>query len=330
MMRPRPFMLLPLAALLAMMLTLSCSPRHDVPQDGVPSGDIIIFHAGSLSVPFKEIAAAFTKEYPEINVMREAAGSRACARKIRDLKKPCDVIASADYTVIENLLIPEYATWCIKFANNEMAIVYRDASRRADEITAQNWYDILTDDNVAFGRSDPDADPCGYRTILTIKLAEKHCRVSGLARRLLTKDLAHIRPKETDLLALLEAGEIDYIFLYRSVAEQHGLKYIVLPDEINLKAPRYAPLYAGVSVTISGKRPGSTIRKKGEPMIYGVTIPSTAPNRKAALAFVEFLLDKDKGMAIMARNGQPSLVPSSTATFSAIPEPLRKFARRPK
>ena len=326
----RPFMLLTLAALLAMMLTLSCSPRHDAPGDGVPSGNLIVFHAGSLSVPFKEIAAAFTKQYPEISIGREAAGSRTCARKIRDLKKPCDLMASADYTVIENLLIPEYATWCIKFASNEMAIVYRDASRRANEITAQNWYEILTDDNVAFARSDPNADPCGYRTILTIKLAEKHYRVSGLASRLLTKDLAHIRPKETDLLALLEVGEIDYIFLYRSVAEQHGLKYVLLPDEINLKAARYAPLYAGVGVKISGKQPGSTITKKGEPMINGITIPSNAPNRKAALAFVEFLLTKDNGMAIMARNGQASLVPSPTVTFNAIPDRLQKFAGRPE
>lgn len=46
----------------------------------------------------------------------EAAGSRDCARKIRDLKRPCDVLASADYLVIEQLLVPDYADWNICFA----------------------------------------------------------------------------------------------------------------------------------------------------------------------------------------------------------------------
>ena len=30
---------------------------------------------------------------------------------------------------------------------------------------------------------------------------------------------------------LLETHTIDYIFLYRSVAQQHDLKYLLLPDE---------------------------------------------------------------------------------------------------
>ena len=70
------------------------------------SGDLIIFHAGSLSVPMKEISAAFKKENPDVNIMMEAAGSVECARKITELKKPCDIMASADYSVIDKLLNP--------------------------------------------------------------------------------------------------------------------------------------------------------------------------------------------------------------------------------
>jgi len=71
-----------------------------------PRGRLIVFHAGSLSIPFKEMGEAFTKKYPGVKIQREAAGSRTCARKITDLKRPCDVMASADYTVIQNLLLP--------------------------------------------------------------------------------------------------------------------------------------------------------------------------------------------------------------------------------
>ncbi|RLB35213.1 MAG: tungstate ABC transporter substrate-binding protein WtpA, partial [Deltaproteobacteria bacterium] len=62
---------------------------------------LIIFHAGSLSIPFKQISEAFVGTHPNVRVVREAAGSRTCARKISDLGRPCDVMASADYTVIE-------------------------------------------------------------------------------------------------------------------------------------------------------------------------------------------------------------------------------------
>lgn len=313
-------------ALALLSALLGCSPDQEDDATAI-SGDLIIFHAGSLAVPFRQITEAFNKEHPGLRIMCEVAGSRTCARKITDLRKRCDVMVSADHAVIDTLLIPGHADWNIKFAGNEMTIAFHDLSRRRTEIARGNWYELLLREDVTFGRSDPNADPCGYRAALTIKLAEKYYGKEGLAQKLLNKDLRYIRPKEVDLLVLLETGEIDYIFLYRSVAEQHGLKYLVLPDEINLKDPTLAGLYGRVSVEVTGKEPGATITKKGAPMIYGVTIPRNAPNPKAAMAFVSFLLDKDGGMAIMAKNGQGAVVPAPCDTFDRLPAVLRKFAR---
>jgi molybdate/tungstate transport system substrate-binding protein len=293
------------------------------------SGELMVFHAGSLAVPFREVARAFNREYPGVRVLLEAAGSRASARKISDLNREADVFGSADHTVIDTLLIPEHARWNIRFAANEMVIAYTEHSRRAGEISGENWYHILLDKSVAYGRSDPNTDPCGYRTVLSSRLAEIHYTEPGLARRLLEKDQRHIRPKETDLLALLEVGEIDYFFIYRSVARQHGLKWVTLPDAINLKSPDMTDRYKRVTVEISGKTPGSVITKPGAPMVYGVTIPNNARNPKAALAFVTFLLEQDKGMAILERNGQPSLVPALSDTYENIPDSLKRFAKQP-
>jgi len=293
------------------------------------SGDLMVFHAGSLSIPFKEVTEAFNKEYPSVRVLREAAGSRACARKISDLDRDCDIFGSADYTVIDALLVPDHAQWTIRFAANEMVIAFSENSRRADDISTDNWHQILLEENVAFGRSDPNADPCGYRTVLSAKLASLHYNDPRLADRLLEKDRRHIRPKETDLLALLEVGEIDYVFIYRSVARQHGLKWVKLPDEINLKNPEMTETYRKATVEISGPTPGSVITKEGASMVYGITIPKNAPNPKAALAFLTFLLEHDKGMAIMERNGQPSLVPTVSDTYDAVPAPLKRFVTKP-
>jgi molybdate/tungstate transport system substrate-binding protein len=311
-----------LVMLLLVMLALSCSGS----RESETREKLIIFHAGSLSVPMRQVADAFEGENPGVEIVLEAAGSRACARKITDLGRECDVMASADYTVIDELLIPGHATWNIKFAANEMAVVYRASSRMVEEIGEDDWYEILLRDDVSFGRSDPDSDPCGYRTVLTAKLAEIHYGVEGLAERLLGKDTEYIRPKETDLLALLETGAIDYIFLYRSVAEQHGLEYLPLPDEINLKKPELTDLYAAVSVEVSGKEPGTRITKRGAPMVYGVTVPTNASNPELAIRFVAFLLDGSKGLQIMERNGQPGLVPSPTDTYDRLPGGLREYA----
>ncbi len=290
------------------------------------SGKLIIFHAGSLAVPFKQICEEFNSHYPKVKIVREAAGSRICARKITDLNRSCDIIASADYTVIDTLLIPEYTEWNIKFASNEMVIAFREDSRRAGDINKDNWYDILLEKDIAFGRSDPNSDPCGYRVVLTIKLAEKFYNRPGLASRMLGKDRRYIRPKEVDLLALLEVGELDYIFIYRSVAEQHKLRIVVLPDEINLKKAEFADFYKSASVRITGKRKGTFITKTAAPIVYGITIPKNAPNRKAALAFLAFLLDTDRGGAILEKNGQTLMVPSPTETFDRIPNSLKTFA----
>lgn len=290
-------------------------------------GSLIIFHAGSLSYPVKAICDSFGKKYPDVKIYTEAAGSKECARKISDLKKNCDIMLSADYKVIDNLLIPEWADWNLKFAANEMAIVFTEKSRYANEINRDNWHEILLRKDVVYGRSDPESDPCGVRAILTMLLADKYYNKPELSNRLKNKNTNYIRPKETDLIALLETGSLDYIFLYRSVAQQHKLKYILLPDEINLKNENFADLYASVSIETTGKKLGEKIIETGAPMVYGLTIPKSVKNYKLAVAFLTFFLDPSGGMAIIEASGQPSVVPASTGTYDKIPEELKLYAK---
>lgn len=290
---------------------------------------LIVFHAGSLSVPFKELSELFEIRHPGVEVLAEPAGSRDTARKVSDLHRPCDVLGSADYKVIDNLLIPDHASFNIRFAANEMIIAHTERSKYADEITGENWTEILLREDVTFGRSDPDSDPCGYRTVMLFQLAEKHTARTGLADQLLSKHGSrYIRPKETDLLALLEIGEIDYLPIYRSVAAQHGLHFVVLPDEINLRATEHADIYATAKVEVTGKKPGELITRTGAPIVYGITIPDSAPNRDLALAYVELLLSPE-GQALMERNGQLPIVPAIADDLEAVPESLRPYCKQP-
>lgn len=302
-----------------MLITTGCNNQNNKEK-------LIIFHAGSLSVPFKKLKADFEKRYPHIEVQLEASGSRTCARKITDLNKPCDIMASADYKVIDNLLIPNYALWNLKFAANEMVIAYTEKSGYANEITSSNWHKILLQSNVSFGRSDPDSDPCGYRTVLVTKLAEIYCNQPGLADSILNKNKEHIRPKEVDLLALLESETIDYIFIYRSVAKQHQLQYVILPDSINLKSTHLSNYYSQVSVDISGKKPGDKITHHGDAMTYGITQINDAPNPVAAQKFLKFFFIDSIGIKRLETCGQPNVTPAFCQQFDELPEYLRGFA----
>jgi molybdate/tungstate transport system substrate-binding protein len=315
-----------LIAVILMLLGVFLFPT--APQ-AEPGGDLIIFHAGSLAIPFRQMSAAFTARYPGVRIYREAAGSRTCARKITDLKKPCDVMASADYTVIEKLLIPDFADWNISFATNEMAIMYRPDSAFAKEINGKNWYEILLRKGVEYGHSDPNADPCGYRSQLVWQLAEKHYHQPGLYKNLQQHcPPKNIRPKETDLMALVESGELDYLFIYRSVCEQHDMPFVILPDEINLKSAAFKDFYRQASIQISGKKPGQFIKKTGKPMVYGITVTKTAPNREAAEAFVAFVVGPE-GQKIMKQNGQPPLSPPrASGNVAALPASIAKLVRK--
>jgi molybdate/tungstate transport system substrate-binding protein len=283
-------------------------------NDGL-SGELTIFHAGSLSVPFKALADSFQKIHPDVKILTESAGSLASIRKITDLGRNCDILASADYILIDKLMIPEFATWNLLFAGNEMSIVYTEHSKYAKEINQNNWPDILQRPEVIFGRSDPNSDPCGYRTILTWKLLEEAAHQKGLSEKLLKKDNRYIRPKEVDLLALLESGAIDYIFLYKSVAIQHKLPYLKLPDSINLASPLLNEFYSKVSVDVTGNKPGETITQTGEPMIYGLTIPGNSLRPDLAEEFVKFILEK--GLPIIEQLGQSYVKPSYSVKSTA-------------
>jgi molybdate/tungstate transport system substrate-binding protein len=318
------FLLFVFAACMICMATASAEEAAEF------SGELSVIHAGSLSVPFRELSALFMEQYPGVTVLAESHGSRDCARKVSELDINYDVMGSADYSVIDTLLIPDHAAYAIRFATNEMAIVYTERSLYADEITAENWPEVLLRDDVAFGRADPNRDPCGYRTVMTFQLAETYYGKPGLGNALADKDgQKYIRPKETDLLALLEAGEIDYLFIYRSVAEQHGLKLLLLSDQVNLKSAELANLYATATVELTGKKPGEFITKKGAPMVYGITMPLDAEQDGMALAYIELLLSPE-GQAVMKRNGQPPINPPYCEQYDELPDVLKPLCTGPE
>lgn len=292
-----------------------------------PRGKLIVFHAGSLTAPFAAMEKEFESLYPGLDLMREAGGSTKMARLISQAGKPADIMASADYEVIDKNLIPAFAETNIRFATNQLVLCYTKGSRHAAEVNAENWPEILARPGVEWGHSDPDLDPCGYRALMVIELAEIFYQRPGLAQRLMAgRNQANIRPKSVELVALLKTGNLDYAWEYLSVAVQHGLDHVRLPGQINLGDSGQDEFYQRAVVRVAGKRPGELIEMRGKSCTYGVALLKNSPNPEAAAAFLAYLLDPAGGLAVLERMGQPPIAPArapSQEMVDRLPERVR-------
>ena len=251
---------------------------------------VVVFDAGTLALPIKAVFDSFAARSPAV-LLQENAGSLETARKLIDLGRVPDVIALADYEIFPRLLTPQHTTWYIPFARNRMVLAYTDRSKGAAEITARNWYQVITRPGVEVGRSDPNLDPAGYRALLVFQLAEQEYKQAGLAAALeRAAPPRDMRPKSADLVALLQTGDLDYAWGYESVAQAAHLRYVRLPEHIDLGEAADSAFYAHAAVRVTGKTPSDTVEFRGEPIIYALSIPTTPPHAATAARFVAFLL----------------------------------------
>jgi molybdate/tungstate transport system substrate-binding protein len=139
-------------------------------------------------------------------------------------------------------------------------------------------------------RYNPSIAPVGYRTLLLFQLAERFYGKPNLAASLLEHSPdRNIRPNAAELAALLAAGELDYIYDYQSVAESNGFRYVALPPTIDLGDAQREKEYESVSVQVRGASPGTTTTIRGEPILYGLSVPRAAPHPASADRFVAYL-----------------------------------------
>ncbi len=303
---------------------------------------LVVYHAGSLASPFEMLEAEFEAAYPNVDVQLHPGGSTAIVKEIVELGKSADVLASADYALIPSLMVPDDATWYVTFAKNTMVLTYTDQSLYADEINADNWYEILARDDVRWAFSDPNLDPCGYRTPMVMQLAELHYGDDQIFENTIGKNSnitvteedggylinsnvpeptgqLSIRPKSVELVQMVQSGGIDYAWEYRSVAVQNDLNFVELPEAIDLSSIEYADTYAKVKEDCGGGV------KTASPIVYGVTVPTNADNPEIGLAFVEMLIG-ETGQGIMEEQGQPPIVPAGG--YLEIPEELSSLVEQ--
>ncbi len=200
----------------------------------VPSSSpaVSVAYAASLvSVMEGPIARALAKR-TGLRFAGEAKGSRALANLIRAGLRDPDVFISAEPSLLDGLA-PIYTI----FGSARMVVAYSQKSPHAALFTAAAsgkiaLLDALTAAGVRIGRTDPQLDPKGARTIRAVELLGKQERRAAQARLLLARSAEF---PEEDLAVRVETGELDAGFFYSTETPRLGLRTLELPAAANLR-----------------------------------------------------------------------------------------------
>ncbi len=319
---------LAVAAGLAVALAAGCGSSSSSSSPSAASssgahGTLIVFGAGTLATPFTAEIAAFKKQNPGVTIHSQFAASADMVKDITQLGQPADVLGVADYSLIPKLMsdpAKPHATWYVGFVGNQITFAYTSHSKGASQLTPANWYKVLAEPGVHIGRSNPAADPSGYQILQMLQLAQSYYHDPALSASVLKNSPdSSVAETETSLLAALQSGQIDYLAIYRSDALEQHLKYIALPTQINLSDPAMAAAYAKVTINA-----GSLGMLTAKPIIYGLTVPSTAPDAALGQKFVSFVLSP-QGQAIMRSNGFVVISPALASSQDKVPASLQSL-----
>ncbi|MDD1696295.1 MAG: tungstate ABC transporter substrate-binding protein WtpA [Methanoregula sp.] len=309
------------------LISLLCCTAGCSSGEQQPKTVLKVVPAGSLLQPFDEVEKAFEAQHPDVDVQVEGHGSIQAIRQVTDIHRSVDIVAVADASLIPDLMFrtdsttgKNFTDTYTPFATNAMVIAFTNKSKYADEITTDNWYQVLSRPDVRVGISNPMLDAAGYRSIMVSLLADRYYQNTTLFPVLIGDHFSPplkvqddggiatvrlpevLRPSDEKLvirdgsifvLSHLEAGGIDYAFEYQSVAEGHNLRWVSLPPEIDLSSTDFADEYGKVRVILGFQRFSAIGQDRtGQPIVYAVTIPNSAPNPRLAQEFADLVIRK--------------------------------------
>src|SRR5216684_2015305 len=201
-----------------------------------------------------------------------------------------DVFISVTPEPMRIVLKAGKAQSALPIARTEMVIAYSPHTQYAAALAkagasgAKPWWQILETPGFRFGRTDPNTDPQGLNVIFVMQLAERCYHQPGLADKILGPQ---INPQqifqEPQVMARVQAGQLDASSAYKTQPAALGLPFLSLPREINLGSASMEKEYQQASVTLNGKT------HRPSPLVFYSAVLKDAPQPKLAARFVAWL-----------------------------------------
>lgn len=288
--------------------------------------NLVVFYDSSLHNLMQEIFLEFNNTHRNLQVRGKSYGSRELAYIILEGREKPDLVFVADPAVLENLITPRYVNWYLQFGRGALVLAFTENSRYSEIISPDNWYDILTSKDVRVGRVEENLSCLGYRTLMIWQLAEHYYRQDKLYQKLYMKSENNVYRSENKLIYLLMTSDLDFIFTYRRVAEEKKLKFISLPEQINLSSEQKNSFYEKVYVRLVGRNPAQFIQRKASVIRYAFTVPRNAWQKARKPYLREFFkyLFSPQAKQILKKHGIP-LIPLSVRGQKNLPQELKGY-----
>ena len=263
-----------------------------------------IAYAGSMGVVMDNAAGpAFAKAH-HATYQGIGQGSYALARLLAAHQLQADVFVTITPGPMEVLKQAGLVIGAVPVASTQMVVVYSPHSRFAADFAAasrgeKKWYEVLSQQGVRLGRTDPAIDPQGANVLLTLQLAADYYHQPDLLKTIAgaAQNPSQIFT-EPSLMSRLEAGQIDAAIGYASAAQSHHLPTIALPDEINLSNPDLQKSwYDRASIALDN---GKTLRV--QPLVFYAGVLTNAQQPQLGHDFVTFL-QGPQGQALFREHG---------------------------
>jgi molybdate/tungstate transport system substrate-binding protein len=297
---------------------------------------LISFSADAYTIETTALLNAFSQSTGVPVAPVKSGGSFADANQIA-AGAPDDVFIS----VALSATAPQYlknlsSNWAIGFASDQMVLAYSNAtlsSSSAATIVGQgnaaaksnatsDWntfFTSLVSGNVKVGISDPVADPAGLRGWLVLEAAgflyasgNQGAYVTSLLQAKANVTGAHAAA----LVAPLQSGQIQFLFIYKSAAIADHLGYLIIDRHVNLGDPTLGAFYSKFSYKDSA---GVTA---GAPIILCITIPLSSVNTSEALEFVQYVV---KNAGTLSSYGLQPFSPARLYSNVAPPAPISEL-----
>jgi molybdate/tungstate transport system substrate-binding protein len=265
---------------------------------------LISFSADAYSVEATYLLNGFSQSTGVPVAPVKSGGSFADANQIA-AGAPDDVFISVALSATGPAYLKNLSSnWAIGFASDQVVLAYSDAtssSPSGEAVIAQGYaaarsnattdwntfFTSLASGTVKVGIADPVADPAGLRGWLVLEVAGN--LYSNGNQSAYVNPMLHAKANVTGthaaaLVAPLESGQIQFLFIYKSAAINDHLGYLSLDRHVNLGDPTLGALYSKSSYKDSA---GVTA---GAPIVLCITVPLSSVNTAEALQFVQYVV----------------------------------------
>jgi molybdate/tungstate transport system substrate-binding protein len=300
-----------------------------------PASPLLIFSADLYTAESHYLYSGFANSTGLPFLEPKGAGSFALATQIAQGSPVSDFISVSKSALESAYLGSQSPGWGVAFASDQMSIGYSTGSGQpagfqtilADYQAAaasnasadwKSFFSDLTSGSVKVGISNPNTDPAGYRAWIVLEAAGGFYagNQSYYVDRLIQSKANLTGASAAALVAPLQAGQIQFLFMYKSAAISHGLTPMALPRHVNLGDPALGSYYSQFTYALT-----AGVQRGGAILLF-ITVPKNSTETANALKFVVYVVQNSPQMSSF---GLVPLAPPQLYNSTDVPAPIAQL-----